>query len=79
MMDSEIQRSWKLTRDVLETRLQNQALYPVEICVQPLCFVCTDKFYEAWKESRHSLEMHLIFARTAFSIRVLLYLCPERF
>ncbi|KAK7834886.1 hypothetical protein U0070_022857, partial [Myodes glareolus] len=37
MMESEIQKSWKLIKDVLEMRLQNQPLHPVQIYAQLLC------------------------------------------
>lgn len=79
MMESEIQKSWKLIKDVLEMRLQNQPLHPVQIYAQLLYFACRGKLCEAWKGNRHSLKSCLIFDRTASSIWVLLYLWPERF
>lgn len=47
MMESEIQKSWKLIKDVLEMRLQNQPLHPVQIYAQLLYFVCRGKLCEA--------------------------------
>lgn len=68
MTESEIQKSWKLIRDVLEMRLPNQPLHPAQTYAQLLCFVCRGKLCEAWKESRHSLKTCLIFYRTASSV-----------